>query len=84
VHVVKVTNTATHRKRDKHALCNLANHFHVTRAVLGARGNIVEHEFVHAVGTVLRPHLHGVANVDISLELDALRDLAVPDVEAND
>ena len=83
VHVIEVTDSATHCKRDKYALCNLANHFHVARAVFGACRNIVEHQFVDTVGTVLRTHLHGIANVDISLELDALRDLAVTDIKTN-
>ena len=83
VHVVEVADTATHRKRDKHAFCNLADHLHVARAVFGTRRNIVKHQFVDTVSTVLRSHLYGVADIDISLELDTLRDLAVADVEAN-
>ena len=83
MHVVEVADSATYGKRNKHALSNLAYHFHVARAVLGARCNIVKNELVHAIGTILRPHFHRVADIDIALELDALRHLAVADIEAN-
>ena len=42
VHIIQITDATTHRKRNKHAVSNLANHFHIARAILCACGNIIK------------------------------------------
>ena len=83
MHIVQITDATTHRKRDKHTLCNLADHFHIARTILGTRRDIVKHKFIDTVVAVTRPHLYRVANVDISFKLNTFRDLAVTNIQTD-
>ena len=83
VHIVQIANATTHSKRNKQPLCNLADHFHVARTIFGTRGNIVKDQFIDTVVAVSRPHFNWVANVNITLKLYTLRDLAVTDIQTD-
>ena len=57
----------------------------ITGFITRNHGNIVYiDQFVDTIGAVLRPHLYGVTNIDIALELDALGDLAVANIKTYD
>ena len=84
MHVLEIADPAADSERDADALRDFLDHADIDRAALGRGCDIVEHQLVAAAVAVGHRHLDRVAEVDIALELDALGDLAVPNVEAGD
>ncbi len=83
-HVGRGAHAAAHGERN----IDLARHrFHRLeqgRALVGAGGDVEEHQFVGALLVVAARHFHRVAGVAQLLELDALDHAAGVDVETGD
>ena len=82
-HVLNAADAAADGEGDAEGAGGTGNHVEVTGAALGRGGDVVEDDFVGAVGAVAGGHLDGVADVDVALETDTFGDAAVADVQAD-
>ena len=73
LHVRYRRDAAAHRERDADRPRHRLHHPDVDRATLRRRRDVVEHQLVRSTVGIRQRHLHGIAEVDVVLELDALR-----------
>ena len=82
LHVGDRAQPPADRERDADRPRDRPDHADVDRTMLGRRRDVVEDELVRAAVGVADRHLDGIAEVDVVLELHALRDASVAHVEA--
>src|SRR6266511_4085103 len=73
---------AADRKRNEDLVAGVLDEVDHATPGLGTCGDVVEHELVDELRVVLSRQLERVAHVYVALELDALRDFTVVNVEA--
>ena len=71
-------------KAVEHLLCRVAHDVEEGAAPLMRRNNVIKNDLVGALPVVFRGAGDGVTDILHALEVDALDDLAVPDIEAGD
>ena len=82
VDVVDGADAPTHGERDEHLVGGAFDHVHHGGATRTRRGDVEERQFVGAFAVVAFGQFDGVAGVAEVLEVDALDDATVVDVEA--
>src|SRR6266511_2650755 len=82
VEVFDLADPTADRKRNEDLVAGVLDEVDHATPGLGTCGDVVEHELVDELRVVLSRQLERVAHVYVALELDALRDFTVVNVEA--
>ena len=82
LHVLDRAYAAADCKRNPYCLRDRLDHADVDWTALCARRDVVEDKLVCAAIGIPYGHLDRIAEIDVVLELDALRDTPVADIEA--
>ena len=83
-HILKAGDPAAYGERDADGSGDLTHHVDIDRTPFGRSRDVVEYKLIAAVVIVLLGHGHGIAQVDVVLESDALGYPAIVDVQARD
>ena len=82
MHVIQATNPPTNSQRHKDIPRNLSNRRDIRPAFFGAGHDVVEDDLINLLLIEPACQLRGVANVDVVLKLQRLRDAAILYVKA--
>src|SRR5690606_20520519 len=73
-----------HGKGDEYLAGHGPDHGDVDGTPFRRGHDVVKHQFIHPVAVIGAAHFHRIAQIDVALELDALGDLSIADVQAYD